>query len=216
MKASQWMFVLGLVVMGPARAETTGNQFLQYIYGADGIAVEKLCWPNDDIWMLRGAGNPAGLAELATKKVLHGANEVVWERIQDGLCIFEVREGKVDSAYMLEQVYALHRQLALRFIYASLAQDRETLQQITTKAANVRFGHAKAPPGGDMDVYQGVVELIPVVRASQPAADRVSKGITYRVPLGSRGFSLKMVKKGSAWLIDTDSPVEVPLGFFFR
>ncbi len=208
--------VLGLFTALSLHAATTANQVLQYIYGAPDIEIEKLCWPNDDLWMLRGPNDPAGLAELAEEKIAHGKNEVLWTHIQMGLCMVEIREGKFDATFMLDQIYYRHREIVLQFIYATLTQDRDALDRLTTNAANVKFDKNQPPPGGDLDVYQGIVPLIPVVRVSLPAADKTSKSITYRVPLGPHGFNLRLVKKGGAWKVDTTTRVEVPLEFLFN
>ena len=205
-----------LLAGAPAVAASAAKEFLLFVYGADNIDVAKVCWPSDDLWMLRGARNPAGIAELESEKIAHGQNEVVIETIHHGLCMLEVRNGRVDPAFSLEQVYTRHRQMVLRFIYASLTQDRDTLKDLATKPQNVKFGRAKAPPMGDLDQYQEVVGMIPVVRVSSPTADKESKSVTYRVPLGSKGFNVRLVKNGSQWQIDTNSTVNVPLDFFFR
>ena len=200
----------------PIRGATAANQFLQDVYGGDGIEVEKLCWANDDLWMLRGAKNSAGLAELGEEKIPHSANEIVWATIQNGVCMLEIRDGKIDPAFMLEQTYTRHRQIVLQFIYAALGQDLDMLKALTTKPANVKFGRAKRPAGGDMDVYQGIVSLLPAVRASLPASDKVSQSVTYRLPLGAKGLTVRLVRKNGAWLVDTDQRVDVPLDFFFK
>jgi hypothetical protein len=207
------------VALGVASASygaSAANSFLRYIYGADGIDLKTICWPNDDIWMLRGAKSPAGLAQLESAKIPHGSNEVLWENIQNGLCMVEIREGKVDPAFMLEQVYTLHRQLILQFIFGSLSQDAETLSRVTTNPNNVAFGGLKAAAQGDMDVYADMISLIPILRVNPPAADKASKSVSYRVPLGKEGFTVTLVKTGSKWLIRTDTKTEVPLAFFFQ
>lgn len=197
-------------------AATPAEQYLRYIYGADDIAIETACWPNDDLWMARGQKNPASLAEIERRKVSPGRNEVIWEAINGALCIIEMRDGKVDVRFLLDQIYFQHRELIVRLVHATLSQDRETLELVTTKAANVKFGGAKPVPAGDMDVYEEIIARLPVVRVSTPASDKVSRSVSYRVPLGANGLVLRLVKKGSTWLVDTDSPVEIPLEFFFR
>jgi hypothetical protein len=195
---------------------SAAHSFLRYVYGADGIDLPKIAWPHDDIWMLRGAKNPAGLTQLESEKLPHGSNEVLWKNIQNGLCMVEVREGKVDPAFMLEQVYTLHRQLILQFIFGSLSQDAETLGRVTTNPNNVAFGGTKAAARGDMDVYADVISLIPILRVTTPTADKASQSVAYRVPLGKEGFTVTLVKNGSNWLIRTDTKTEVPLAFFFQ
>ena len=211
--------VLGLLVVGGTSlmgADSVATQYLQYVYGGDGVDIDKICWPNDDLWMIRGQKNAEGLAQLAQEKISHGANEVVWENIQNALCIVEIRDGKADPRFLIDQVHQQHRQLILQFIYASLRQDQDMLKRLTTKPANVKFGRAKPAAGGDMDVYQDIIAMLPVVRVSVSAGDKTTKSITYQVPLGKKGLALRLVKQGSTWLIDSEQRVDVPLEFFFR
>lgn len=217
MKPLCWFgFSVALCLTTAGYAASSANSFLRYVYGAEGIDIQTLCWPNDDVWMLRGAKNPEGLAQLESEKISHGPNEVLWENIQNALCMIEVRDSKVDPAYMLEQVYTLHRQLILQLVYASLRQDQEMLVRLTTNPKNVSFGGAKAAAGGDMDVYEGIIALIPVLRVSTPAADKLSKTVSYRVPLGKKGLTLTLAKHGSTWRVQTDTKTTVPLDYFFR
>lgn len=212
----RFVICVALGVASASYGASAANSFLRYVYGADGIDLKTICWPNDDIWMLRGAKNSAGLAQLESEKLPHGSNEVLWENIQNSLCMVEVREGKADPAFMLEQVYTLHRQLILQFIYASLSQDQEMLARLTTNPKNVNFGGAKAPAGGDLGVYEGIITMIPIVRVSTAVTDKLSKSVSHRVPLGKKGLTLTLVKRGSTWLVRTDLKTEIPLEFFYR
>lgn len=205
-----------IIGVATAQGASVANEFLRYVYGAEDVDLAKVCWPHDDLWMLRGAPNPAGLAELAATNIRHKDNDIVWESIANDLCIVEVRDGKVVPTFLLEQVYTLHRQLVLRFLYASLEQDLKNLERLSTDAAKIRFGGAKPQPGGDMDVYGEIIACLPVVRVSASADDKKSKNVTYRVPLGRKGFTLQLVKKGSTWLVDSHAGIDVPLEFFFQ
>ncbi len=210
------LLVGGLFGVCTIEAATTANQFLRYVYGAKGVAVEQLCWPNDDLWMVHGRPNPAGLAELEKEPVNHGANEVVWAVIQNAHCIVEVRDGKVDPAFLLDQIHFGHRRLVLQFIYAALRHDTDMLKDITTQGKNVDFGRTKPAAQRDLDVYEDLIASLPVVRSSAPAADKVSHSVTYRVPLGAKGFAVRLVRRNGAWLVDTDVKLTVPLEFFYR
>lgn len=217
MNFSKIPMVLGLMVSAVmVRADSVATQYLQYVYGGDGVEIEKFCWPHDDLWMIRGQKNPAGLAQLAQEKITHGASEVLWENIQDDLCIIEIRDGKADPRFLLDQIHFRHRQLILQFVYTALRQDQEMMKKLTTKAANVRFGRAKPAAMGDLDVYEELIASLPVVRISSPAEDMKAKSVTYRVPLGKGGLALRLVKRGGTWLIDSDQRLDVPLDFFFR
>lgn len=198
------------------RAASVGELYLRHLYGDPTTDISAICWPNDDLWMLAGRKNAAGLAEIAESKISHDRDEVFWENIQNGLCIVEVRDGKVDPRFLLEQIRLQHRELILRFIYAALTADAESMRRLTTDPAKVKLAPEKAPPGGDLDVYQEVIALLPVVRVSPPADDKVSHSVSYRLPLGKDGFLVRLVKKEGGWLVDTTHRIDVPLEFFFK
>jgi hypothetical protein len=212
----EWNVALLLVAtLGAARAAQPGEQLLRYVYGDPAVAIDASCWPHEDLWMLKGERNDAALAELSQEKITHGPNEVFWLRVQHALCVVEVRDGKADPRFLLDQVYLRHRQVLLQFVYAALTQDQEMLSKLATRPAHVKFGNAKPPAMGDLDVYQELIAHLPVLRISAPAADKSSRRVTYRVPLGKAGLDLRLVKKGGSWLVDTDKVVDVPLEFFF-
>lgn len=218
MKTLLIVSLLCLASVGAAPASEAGPavQFLRFIYGAENVAIETHCWPNDDIWMLAGPKNPGGLEEIEKTKISKARNTVLWESIDRAICLIEVREGRVDPAFNLDQVYFRHRQTVLRFVYAALGQDNEELAHVVTDVANVKFGGAPRPARGDMGVYQDIVMQMPVVRSSLPATDKSSRSITYRIPLGDRGFSVRLIKKDGQWLVDTRKAVTVPLALFFK
>ena len=208
--------VLYLANIPAVRASDAAEKFLSYIFGAEDVAIENATWPNDDLWMLHGRKNEAGVAEIAQAKISRSNNVVLWEMIQNALCIVEVRDGKVDPGFSLDQIYVRHREMILRFVDASLTQDKDALGKLTTNASNVKFGRAKPPAMGDLDQYQEIIGHLPIVRISQPAADKLSKSVSYRVPLGSKGLTLRLVKRDGSWRIDSDSKIEVPLEFLFQ
>lgn len=212
------LFLLCCFVFGQslAGAASPPIEYLRYMYGADEVVIEQVCWPNDDVWMMRGVKNPEGLAEIAKLELKHGKSEIIWEMIQNGLCIVELRDGKVDPAFNLDQIYFRHRELAVRFIYAALQHDKEQLEKLVTHVANIHFGRTKAAPDGDMDVYSELIARMPILRVSKPADDKVSRSVTYRLPLGASGTPLRMIKRGRHWLIDSEQRLEVPLEIFHR
>lgn len=215
--ARRGLLLLWLTWICPALiAATPAEQFLNYIFGAEGVEIEKVCWPHDDLWMLRGANNPEALKEVADARIKHGKNEVLWQGIQRNLYIVSVRDNRVEPVFNVEQAYFVHRKLMAHFLYAALQQDKQTLGRLVTKVENVSFGRVRAAPNGDMDIYAEYIGMLPLVRASSPAEDKISKSVTYRVPLGPKGFEVRMVKGDKSWLIDTSKPVSVPLEFFWR
>jgi hypothetical protein len=109
-----------------------------------------------------------------------------------------------------------HRELILQFIYAALTQDQTALRRMTTKSGNVRFDGTKPPASSDLGQYQEIVARMPVVRSSSPAADKISKSVSYRLPLGAKGLVLRLLRRDGSWLIDTDTVVQVPLEVLFK
>ena len=197
-------------------SEIMPKQFLKYAYGDDGIPIEKICQPNDDVWMLRGERNPAGIQAVDSEPISIGDPGIYARVVGRDFCVVEVRQGKVDPSFNLEMVYQNHRQIILRFLYASLLQDSEAIARLVTKPENVSFGNFRPAPLGDMDVYEGVLAMLPIVRVSAPASDKASKSITYRLPLTDQGFAVRLLRDGNAWKIDTNGKIEVPLAFFYQ
>lgn len=206
---------LWLLCSPGGHAAEPARDYLRYLYGAKDVKIEEACWPHPDLWMIEGRPNEAGLAEIAQLEISKEKNQIFWEPIQNGLCIVEVREGKVDARSFLDQIYTQQRQAVLRFIYASLRQDQDELARVATHAAKVRFGRAKPARGGDLDVYQDMLMLTPVIRVSQPTDDQASRSVTYYVPLSPKGLNLKLVKREKGWLVDSDAGIDVPLDVFF-
>jgi hypothetical protein len=197
-----------LVFAGGLRSAEPVRDFLAFLHGDERVDVQALCWPHDDLWMARGERNEAALREVAAVEI--GKDPVQWFRIQNGLCIVEVRDGRVDARFVVDQFRFLHRQLLLRFVYAVLRHDREEIAQLATRPDQVKLGRWAAAAPGDLDVYQEVLALMPVVRLPKPT-DAATRSATYRLPLGPGGCELRMVKRGPRWLIDTDQPLELPL-----
>lgn len=202
-------------------ADPVAKQFLRYVYGADGIDLVAICQPSDDLWMLRGRKNEQALFSIEQLRFETSPTGVRSFMINNGsgmdVCFLEIKERKIDPAFMLDSASRIHRQLALRLIYAALSGNQSMLKAITTDASKVQILGPRTPaPPGDMDVYGGVLEAMPVIRVSKPADDAKSKTVTYRVPLGSAALSLIMVRQADGWKIDTAKGVSVPLEFFYR
>jgi len=210
------MVLAGFAVPLESVAQTTPQKFLMYCYGADGIDITAITHPNDDVWMLRGTKNEEGIQAVKAADLKLEASGVFSGPIGQDFCVVQMRGGKVDPRYNLEQIYGVQRAVVLRFVLACLTQDKSTLQRLVTNPANVSFGKARAAQPGDMDVYADVVSLIPVLRASAPAADKASKSVSYRLPIGRQEVVLKLVKKERAWMVDSTAPIRMPMEFFFE
>src|ERR1051325_1272583 len=143
--------------------ELVSKQFLKYMYGADGVSIEEICRPNDDVWMLRNTRNREGIQAVESEKIGVSDSGVYARVIGRDFCVVELHQGKVDPSFNLDMVYQTQRQVILRFLYASLMQDSEGIARVVTKPENVSFGDAKPAPPGDMDVYEGVLSILPIV-----------------------------------------------------
>lgn len=213
------LILLSLVLTASCASAAHGSaakKFLTFSYGGDDTSINEICQPNDDLWMLRGTRNPEAIQAVESAPINLKDPGIYTGIVGRDLCVVEMRQGKIDPSFNLSMVYSLHRNLILHFLYASLIQDRQQIAGLVTKPDNVSFGKAKAVPQGDMDVYLGVLGMLPIVRASTPAADKASKSITYRLPLDEHGFELRLQKQGNTWKIDTEKKIKVPLGFFFQ
>ncbi len=192
------------------------REFLRFIYGADDVKVSEVCWPSDDLWMIAGPKNDRGLAEIATLQFSSGKDQVIWKTIAGGLCIVELRDGKADARFILDQVYFRQRQTVLRFIYAAMERDPERLAEVATNPKKLSYGKTKPATHSDLGVYAELIAMLPVVRVRQPAEDKATKSVTYLLPLGPSGFKVRLVKRQSSWLVETDAGVDVPLDIFFK
>jgi hypothetical protein len=211
-----WMALAGLALPLVSAEQTAAQRFLLYCYGADGIDIAALSLPNDDLWMLRGVKDQDGIEAVKATDMKLGASGLFSGPIGRDFCVVQMRSGKVDPAYNLSQVYGVHRALVLQFVFACLSQEPSQLQRLATNPANISFGKTKPARAGDLDVYADVVSNIPVLRASAPAADKVSKSVSYRLPIGREEVVLKLVKKENRWLVDSSAPIKMPMEFFYE
>jgi len=213
------ILTIGLAVMLlslTGSAQTLAQKFLHYCYGAEGIDISAICHPTDDLWMLRGAKQDEAIKAVNETDLKLGNSGVFSGPIGRDFCVVQMRDGKVDPSYNLEHTYSAHRQLVLQFVFACLTQDKQDLAKLITNPTNVSFGKTKPAAGGDLDVYGSVISLIPVVRSSKPASDKTTKSISYRLPIGRQEIILKLIKRGSTWLVDGSSPINMPMEFFYE
>jgi hypothetical protein len=217
MRTIQLLMVLaGLIWSLGSVAQTTPQKFLLYCYGAEDIDITAIAHPNDDIWMLRGAKNEEGIDAVKTTDLKLAASGVFSGPIGRDFCVVQMRAGKVDPSYNLAQIHGMQRALILQFVFACLSQEPSQLQRLVTNPANVSFGKTKPARSGDLDVYADVVSNIPVLRSSAPAADKASKSVGYRLPIGREEVVLKLIKKGSTWMVDGGTPIKMPMEFFYE
>lgn len=210
------LLALGFGVTASATPVDTTRQFLRALYGDSQVDLASICHPHDDLWMLPGAKNEAGLAAVDAEEIRIDKTGVFMSTINQDLCVVELRDGKVDAGFNLRMSAFVQWRTVLQFLHACLLQNRDELTKLTTHPANVSFGKFPAASPGDMDVYEELLSLIPVMRSSTPADDAKSRSITYRIPFGSQGFAIRLLRDGNAWKIDTKEKTVVPLGFFYR
>ena len=210
------LFALCFGVAASATPADTTRQFLRALYGDPEVDLAKICHPHDDLWMLPGAKHEVGLAAVDAEEIRIGETGVFTALINQDLCVVELRDGKVDAAFNLRTTAFVQWRTVLQFLHACLLQDRDQLAHLTTHPGNVSFGKAPATAPGDMDVYEELLGLLPVVRSSNPVDDAKSRSVTYRVPIGPQGYAIRLIRDGSAWKIDTSKKTAVPMEFFYR
>jgi hypothetical protein len=196
-------------------AEPTAKEFLRYMYGADGVDITNICYPSEDLWMLKGAKNTNALAAIDMEKFESKSTGVLSGMLGTDLYFIETRNGRIDPAFNLEWIYTMHRQLVLRFVYSVLSDNQAMLGRLVTDVTKIQVVGPTAARG-DMDQYGSVIELMPVVRSSKAVDDAKSRTVTYRVPLGNEALSLTLRNHANSWKVDTSKTVRVPLEFFFR
>jgi hypothetical protein len=174
-------------------SESVAKQFLRYVYGEDGIELVDICHPSEDAWMLRGAKNTNALAALDSLKIESKPKGITSGMVGKDIYFLELRDGKVDPAFNLDGIFMMHRQLVLRFVFASLSQNREMLGRLATDASKVKIDGPK-PATRELGQYGSIIEQMPVVRSSNPADDAKSRTVTYRVPIGDDALMLTLLK----------------------
>jgi len=193
------------------------SEYLAYRLGDTPTIDAKTVHRHPDVWMLAGRKTPEALDEMKNNPFGNFSKDGTYLITIANMIVFvELRDGKVDPRVNLEALYLKQKYLVVRFFYESLLQDRAELAKIVTDVKNVSFGAAPAAGRGDMDQYSAVLDEMPPYRVSDPDSDEKTRSITYRIPVGSKGFFVKLVLVDHAWKIDTSKKTEVPVGIFFQ
>ncbi len=192
------------------------KQYLKYVYGDSSVRADEALHANPDNWMIAGELNADTISLIEESEFIVSDPGVFNGAVGRDLIFVEFKDGKAEPGFMLEGIYSIHRQLILKFLYEALLQNDRALKRFVTNSDNINFGRVPAAPYGDMDVYAGILGLIPIVRSSDPTEDARKNSITYRLPLSQAGFELTLVKKGNSWKIDTSEEVILPMEFFWR
>src|SRR3954463_8792661 len=96
-------FTFLLLAVACARGEEpAAKQFLRYMYGADGIDIGRIAYPDADSWMLRDFKNPRRLAAVEQEKIAAKKNGIYSGLIITDLYVVEVRDGRVDPSFTLD------------------------------------------------------------------------------------------------------------------
>lgn len=197
-------------------ADDAASSYLAYRFGGSATVGERHIHPNPDNWMLAGPLNRAAIQELQKDPEDFSKSGTYLTTIANTIVFIEIRDRKVDPTVNLEALYLKQKQLVARFLYSCLLQDKTELAKLVTHPENVTFGGAPAVGGGDMDQYSVILAEMPPYRISTPVEDSKTRTVTYRVPIGSKGFLVNLLLKEGAWKIDTQAKTDVPLGIFFQ
>lgn len=211
-----WLFIFTTSAHAAPMPEESVRKFLLYQYGKAVPEITDICVPSADLWMLRGSSNPEMQQLVQNLNIKIKANGLFMDTMDRDICIVELKDGQVDPQFNLAMVYQRHRGLILRLLYHALLQDKEELSELVTKVENISFGGAPKAARGDMDVYGGILGLLPVVRVSSPEADAKSSSVTYKIPIGDQVFTVRIIKEGGTWKIDTNQKMTIPLRYFWR
>lgn len=195
--------------------ESAARQCLRYIYGASGVDVTNAFHLSPDLWMLRGATNPAALAKVDALKIEAKSTGVVYGTVDLDMFLIETRDGRVDPTFNLEQIYQRHRQLILNFLVYAFMRETAMTRRLVTDPANVEVLGPK-PARGEFEQYASIIGMTPAVRSSRPEDDVKTRTVTYRVPLGDRVIPFTLVKQGSTWKIDTSGSLQLSFNYLFR
>jgi hypothetical protein len=206
--------VLGIctmaVVSGSSKDQATA--FLQFIYGGDAERISEVCLPTDDLWMLRGTNNPTALEvvkRLSSEVPADG--ELVTIPIGGDLTVIEWRNGRIDPSFNLEAIQMLHRKLIYTFLYACIHKDKRIINLATTDGDKVEtIGTERR----NVDRFEAILPILPLLRSSSSAEDAKTRSITYRFPVGNKPVSLRLIKRGNAWKIDSSEKIRVDLSSF--
>jgi hypothetical protein len=211
----QCLACLFLALISARAEDPVAKQFLRYMYGADGIDINRIAYPNVDNWMLRDAKNPTKLAAVEQEKIGAKKNGIYSGLIVADLYTVEVRDGRVDPSFTLELIQGGQKSIVRTLVYATLMRNQRFLKRATTDPSKVTIVGEQAS-SGDMDQYGEIVSILPVIRTSKPESDAKTHTVTYRVPLGDAGLSVTLINRPDGWQVDTSKGLRISTDFFFQ
>ncbi|MFK7785258.1 MAG: hypothetical protein AB8B56_09085 [Crocinitomicaceae bacterium] len=196
--------------------EDTVRKYIAYTYGNTEVDMSDICHEHPDNWMIQGNEKKEVEPLIQNLKISITDPGIFTTVLGRDLIFTEIRNGKIDTTFNREGIYTIHKQLILMFLYHSLLQDEEQIKGLVTDVSNISFGSFPKAGYGDMDVYAGILNNLPIHRTSDPLSDSKTQTITYRLPLGKNGFELTLLKLENTWKIDSHEKIETPMEFFWR
>lgn len=205
----------GALVAADDPSETVRKSIL-YAYGVQDLNISEIFHPHDDLWMIPHKFEEESVKAVRSMKIKVDGDSVFSGTVGRALIYTEISKGKVAPIFYLKGVYSQHERLILEFLYAALLREKDEIAKFTSNADKVTFDDTPKAAWGDMDVYIGVLQTIPVVRSSDPKIDAKEKSVTYRIPLGKKGTKITLRRFDGSWKIDSSKGLFLPMEFFWR
>lgn len=202
------------ILPAPASPQETIRQYMSFICGDKSVDINKICHTHPDIWMIPGKKNTAAITKAKNLKVTIKKEGIYMAVIDNTLTFIEIKDGKIDPKFTLDPIYTMQKALVLEFIYHSLLRDHDVINKLVTTPNNIDFSKAPEIQLGNADQYYSIIEVMPVLRSSSAEEDAKTNSITYRIPIGKKGFQLTLKKINSYWKIDTSKKITLPSTFF--
>ncbi|MCF6313487.1 MAG: hypothetical protein L3J39_13665 [Verrucomicrobiales bacterium] len=187
-----------------------------YAYGVKDLKVGDIFHPHDDLWMIPHKFDEESVKAVKAMDITVDGDSVFTRTVGRALIYTEISKGKVAPEFYLKGIYSQHERVILEFLYAALLRDKDEIAKFTSDADKITFDDTPKAAWGDMDVYIGVLQTIPVVRTSDAKADAKEKSVTYRIPLGKKGTEITLRRFDGSWKIDSSKGLFVPMEFFWR
>ena len=204
-----------LLIAADAPREIVRKSIL-YAYGVKDLNIKEIFHQHDDLWMIPHKFDEESVKAVKSMKITVDDDSVFSGIVGRALIYTELSKGKVKSEFYLKGVYSQHERLILEFLYSALLRDKNEIANLTSHADKVSFDDTPKASRGDMGVYIGVLQTVPVIRSSNSKTDKKEKSVTYRIPLGKKGTDITLRKFDGSWKIDSSKGLFVPLEFFWR
>jgi hypothetical protein len=209
-------FVAHSVLLAADGPSDIVRKSILYAYGEKDLNISEIFQPHDDLWMIPHKYDEESVKDVKAMKITVEDDSVFSGTVGQVIIFTEISKGKVLPQFYLKGIYSQHERLIIEFLYEALLRDKEEFAKYVSDADKVTFDNTPKAASGDMDVYAGVLQTIPVVRSSDPATDAKGKSVTYRIPLGKHGTKITLRRYDGEWKIDSSKGLFVPMEFFWR